>query len=117
MSEIKVDPTLIAHCGLYCAACRKYLQGRCPGCHENKKASWCTVRSCCMEHHYASCADCKEHPDPMSCRLFNNFIARVFGFVFRSNRAACISKIRELGPSGFASFMAERGLQSLPRRS
>jgi hypothetical protein len=116
MSQTKVDKNLIACCGLYCAACGKYAKGRCPGCRGNTKAGWCKVRRCCLEHGYLSCADCKEHLDPMSCKLFNNFIARIFGLVFNSNRQACILKIRELGPEGFASFMAERGLQSLPRR-
>ena len=49
---------LVARCGLYCGACGSYLKGRCPGCRENVKATWCKVRACCGEHSYASCADC-----------------------------------------------------------
>ncbi len=107
---------LVARCGLYCGACGRYLKGRCPGCRENAKAGWCKVRSCCAEHSYASCADCTEHLDPAGCARFDNFIARLFGLVFNSNRRACVLKIRELGPQGYAAFMAAERRQSLPRR-
>jgi hypothetical protein len=74
------------------------------------------VRACCEEHSYASCAECTEHPDPKTCRLFDNVIARVFGLVFNSDRRACVLKVRELGTEGFAALMAEQGRHSLPRR-
>ena len=89
------DAGLVAYCGLYCGACRSRTKGRCPGCHENSKATWCTVRKCCMDKSYASCADCKEFADPMGCGKYNNFIARVVGFVLRSDRAG-----RRLGGDG-----------------
>lgn len=31
----------IAACGLYCGACRKYLNDKCPGCRQNDRATWC----------------------------------------------------------------------------
>lgn len=114
--EVTKDPMLVAYCGLYCGACGSYLKGRCEGCHENVKASWCKVRSCCMEHQYGSCAECKEFTDPNECRKFNNLISKVVGFVLNSNRQACVLKIREMGVEDFASFMAEQKRQSLPRR-
>ena len=114
-----LDPKveLVAYCGLYCGACGSYLKGRCPGCRENAKATWCKVRTCCQEHAYASCADCVDHPDPAGCGRFNNVISRVIGFVLNSNRRACVLKIRELGPQGYAAFMAAQRRQSLPRRA
>jgi hypothetical protein len=115
MKEIVSDPNLVAHCGLYCGACKAYLKGRCPGCHENAKASWCKVRSCCMEQELATCADCDEFPDPMACRKYNNIVARVFGFIFRSDRAACIRQIREIGISGHADTMATQKRPSIKR--
>ena len=110
-----MNPDLVAHCGLYCGACGSYLKGRCPGCHDNVKATWCKIRVCCREHSYTTCADCQEFADPNDCGMFNNWIAKVVGFVLRSNRQACVLKIRELGVDGFAAYMAEKKLQSLPR--
>ena len=97
MSEIVSEPKMVAYRGLYCGACRSHTKGRCPGCHDNAKATWCKIRTCCMEKGYASCADCKDFADPMACAKYNNLISKVFGFVFRSNRAACIAQIKELG--------------------
>lgn len=116
MRELVADRSLIARCGLYCGACRAYLKGRCPGCKENAKASWCKIRSCCHQHGYASCADCSEFKDPNDCVKFNNFVGKVFAVLFNSNRRACILKIRELGPDGFARHMVQLGRQSLPRK-
>lgn len=115
MKEIVSSPDLVAYCGLYCGACGSYLRGRCPGCHENAKASWCAVRSCCMQNEYASCADCKEFSDPNECKKFNNFISKVFGFIFRSDRAACIRQIATLGIQGHADDMAMHKRQTIKR--
>ena len=115
MKEIVSDPNLVAHCGLYCGACKAYLKGRCPGCHENARASWCKVRSCCMEQELGTCADCGEFPDPMTCRKYNNIMAKLFGFIFRSDRAACIRQIREIGVSAHADTMAEHKRPSIKR--
>jgi len=116
VKEIIADPKMIACCGLYCGACRKYRQEKCPGCAGNVKASWCGIRTCVAEHGYTTCADCKEFPDPNNCRKFNNFFSKVFGLMFNSNRQSCILKIRELGLENYAEYMKEKGLQSLPRR-
>ncbi|MCK9421373.1 MAG: DUF3795 domain-containing protein [Bacteroidales bacterium] len=113
MKTVIADKKNIAYCGLYCGACRKYQSGSCPGCHENSKASWCKVRSCNIERGYSSCADCTEFPNPMDCKKFNNFFSKIFALIFRSDRAACIAKIRESGYDGFAAYMAEHGLQSV----
>lgn len=115
MKEIVSNPELIAHCGLYCGACKAYLKEKCPGCHENEKATWCKTRACCKENQYASCADCKEFNDLNDCKIFNNFVSKIFSFVFRSNRKACITKIQDIGVQEYADFMAENKLQSLKR--
>lgn len=113
MQAITVDPSLVAYCGLYCGACPRYLKGRCPGCRENRKASWCKVRSCNVEHGYASCADCTEFTDPHDCRKFHNVLSRLVGIVLRSDRRACVLQIRERGLEGHASAMAELGRPSI----
>jgi len=115
MKPITADAKLVAYCGLYCGACGAYLKGRCPGCHENKRATWCKVRSCCAARQYASCADCQQHGEPRDCRLFNNLIAKLFGLIFRSDRSACIRQIKELGVQGHAESMAELKQQTIKR--
>ena len=115
MKEISSDPGMIAYCGLYCGACKAYLKEKCKGCHENVKATWCKIRSCCSDNGYLSCADCKEFSDPNACGLFNNFMSKLFALIFRSNRAACIQQIKDLGIQGHADRMAELRLQSLKK--
>ena len=115
MKEIKSDSKLVAYCGLYCGACKRYLQDKCQGCHENNKATWCKVRSCGINNQYSSCAECKEFSDPNGCKMFNNFISKIFALIFRSNRTACIKQIRDVGIQGHAEMMAEHKLQSLKR--
>ncbi len=115
MKNIVADRQLVAYCGLYCGACKRYLNDKCPGCHENEKASWCKIRSCCRENQFQSCADCKEFPNPNDCKMFNNLLSKFFGFIFQSDRAACIQKIKELEVDGCAEYMAERKLPSIKR--
>lgn len=115
MSALPAQPELVACCGLYCGACRAQRKGKCPGCRDNAKAKWCTVRSCCLEKGIRTCAECTDFADPMACSKYNNFMARLFGFVFRSDRAACIVQIKQLGLEGHAQAMAEQGRQSIRR--
>ena len=42
-------------------------------------------------------------------------MSRIFGFVFRSARRACIERIREIGPAAYAEEMAAKGLQAIRR--
>ena len=113
--EIVNDANLIAYCGLFCAECRGYKKGTCAGCQKNENATWCKVRTCCMNNNYKSCADCKEFSNAMDCRKYNNFISKAFGFIFRSDRGACIAMIKEKGYENFAAYMAENKLQSMKR--
>ena len=115
MNEIVSDPSLVAYCGLYCGACKAYLRGKCPGCHEARRRGWCKIRSCCVDQQYTSCADCTKFRNPNDCSLFNTFISKLFGFIFRSDRAACIAQIRDLGIQGHADTMAARKQQAIKR--
>jgi hypothetical protein len=116
MGDIKNNIKLVAKCGLYCGSCGKYKQAKCSGCLENKKASWCKARTCCLEKNIASCADCNEFSDVMECRKYNNFMAKLFGFIFNSDRAACINQIKEKGYEQFAGEMVQNRIMTLKRK-
>jgi hypothetical protein len=116
MNDLVPDTALIAACGLYCGACRRHLAGKCAGCRANDGATWCKVRTCVLERGLSSCADCHDFARPKDCKKVDNPIAKVIGLLLNSNREACLLKIRELGPAGYASFMAQRRRQTLPRR-
>jgi len=115
MGDIRVDAGLVARCGLYCGACRSYLKDKCKGCSENVKATWCKIRTCCTEKQIATCADCPDFEDVRDCKKFDNAMARLFGLVFRSDRAACVDQIKSLGLEGHAQAMAASGRQSIRR--
>jgi hypothetical protein len=115
MKPIVADVNLTARCGLYCGACGTYRRGRCPGCHEKTNAGWCKVRACCLENGYSTCADCRIVADPRDCSKFHNFISKLFGLIFRSDRRACILQIRETGRQGHAERMAGSQLHSIKR--
>ena len=105
----------IAYCGLYCGACRSFVKGKCPWCKNNDKASWCKIRSCCIDNNYRSCADCTII-ELKNCKKFNNTIGKLFGLIFNSNRTACIERIREIGYNGFALEMDDSRMQTIKRR-
>lgn len=105
----------IAFCGLYCEECGKYKKEKCPGCAKNERASWCTVRKCCMENSYRSCAECTAFPDPMECSIFNNPVSKVIGFLFNSHRGKCIQYIKKNGYGAFSSHMEGLGRMSMKR--
>jgi hypothetical protein len=115
MKQVVSDSGLVAFCGLYCGGCRAYLNDKCSGCKENVKATWCKIKTCCMENKYVSCADCKDFKDVNDCKKFNNFISKIFAFVFRSNRKACIEQIQEKGKDKHTEIMASLKAHSLKR--
>ena len=104
---------LVAYCGLYCGACRKYMSDKCPGCRENSKATWCKIRPCCVDRDIASCADCTEFDRASDCKKFNNLIARLFSLIFRSDRQACIDLIKKKGYEEFAREMAHKQILAI----
>ncbi len=114
MEETRTNHLPIGACGLYCGACRKHLRGKCPGCHQNENATWCNIRKCCQENGFHTCAECAK--DVKECKLHNNFIGKVFAFVFRSDRAACIRYIRENGEQAYAEEMERRGQQTMKKK-
>ena len=114
MKEITINPQQIAACGLYCGACKKFLNGKCPGCKENEKASWCKIRKCCQEKGFHTCADCDKVVE--NCKIHNNFVGKIFAFLFNSDRTACIRYIRENGEDAFAEKMAKDKQMTMKRK-
>jgi hypothetical protein len=47
--------------------------------------------------------------------MFNNWIAKVFGLIFRSDRAACVRQIRHVGIEQHASEMAKNRRQTIKK--
>ncbi len=115
MKPIVKDPTLVARCGLYCGACKAYLKEKCPGCAENAKATWCKVKKCTAENNYTTCAECEQEGGTAACKEFNSFMAKIFGLIFRSDRAACVARIKEIGVELYAEEMAEKKMQSIKK--
>lgn len=115
MKDIEANTQLIAACGLYCGACRKYLADKCPGCHLNEKATWCKIRSCVNRHGYHSCAECAT--DVTQCKTYSNLIGKIFAFIFRSDRPACIRYIKDHGEQAFAEEMTRRKSQTMKKNS
>jgi hypothetical protein len=113
---IESKPEMVSFCGLYCGGCRSYLKGKCPGCAGNAKATWCKVRKCCMEKGIKSCADCTEFINPMECKKFNNFVSKVFAFVFRSDRAASIDMIKKIGYEGFTQHCLDNNIMVIRKQ-
>lgn len=113
MRQIKAHKDLIAHCGLYCGACQKYLSGKCASCQQNVSATWCQVRKCCQRLGHASCADCHSFSDVSQCLRYNNIFSKIIGLFLRSNRKTCIEKIKGEGYSGFAEYMATKKKRTL----
>ena len=103
--QIENSIDLIAYCGLYCASCKQYLKGKCPGCKENQKASWCKIRTCCIDNNFISCADCREFDNPKACKKYHNFVARLIELAFRSDRSKSIAFIKEYDYQAFADKM------------
>ena len=114
MKRITNDPQHIAACGLYCGACRKFLNGKCPGCKENEKASWCKIRKCCRERGIHTCAECDK--DVKECKIHNNLVGKLFAFLFSSDRTACIHYIKEHGEDAFAKTMADKKQMTIKKR-
>lgn len=109
------DTNQVAYCGLYCGACKRFLGKKCPGCQQNSKATWCKVRSCCIKNEIANCADCKSIGHK-ACPHFNNFMAKVFGLIFNSDRGKCIERIKEAGYLAYSIEMSEKKAQTIKRK-
>lgn len=115
MRGVTENAELVAFCGLYCGACGAFLKEKCNGCSKNEKATWCKIRVCCKAKKVTSCAECNEYTNPKDCNKFHNNMSKIFAFLFKSDRAACIAQIKALGKSGHAKRMTELRKHSLKK--
>lgn len=114
MKPIINSTELIAACGLYCGACKKYLKDKCPGCTKNRTATWCKIRQCCRNNGYKTCAECDMNIS--KCKYHKTFINKLYSFIFNSDRPACIRYIRRNGEKAYAERMTWEEQMSIRRR-
>lgn len=89
---------IVGCCGLVCSNCGAYTRGRCQGCHSDKPMfARCPVKACVKFRQYSTCADCSVYHDLKQCGKLHNFISRIIGFLFRSNRIGNLQLIRRIG--------------------
>lgn len=97
---------ILARCGLVCSDCGAYRKGKCGGCHCDKPMNaGCKVKPCAQDRNCTTCADCTDFENLKDCKKLNNFISKIFGLIFRSDRIGNLSRIRE---SGLDEFIAEK---------
>ena len=106
MAEIEDKTRLVAYCGLYCGGCGSYKKGRCKACKMDGGFSRCQVRKCCTELNYQSCAECDKY---LNCKTLDNFIAKIFAFIFRSDRKGNLGQIKEMGIEQWAREQVASG--------
>ncbi len=93
---------VLARCGLVCSNCGAHKKGRCGGCHCDKPMNrGCTVKKCCVDRQFGTCAECKEFEDLRECGKLNNWVAKIFAFIFRSDRIGSLCRIRDVGAEQF----------------
>ncbi len=101
----------LAYCGLVCSGCGAFTRDKCKGCHSPKPMhSRCLVKKCASEKGFVSCADCAVFPDLKDCKKLNNFVSKLFGLVFRSDRIGNLRKIRDTGLDEFRDSSMKRRL-------
>ena len=93
---------VLACCGLVCSECGAITKGKCQGCHSEKPMSLhCKVKPCVKERNWATCAECGDFTNLKDCKKLNNFISKIFAFIFRSDRIGNLNCIREVGLEKF----------------
>ena len=114
MKTIAPDNKNIAACGLYCGACRKFLAEKCSDVNQIKKQLG--VKSAHVAKKTSLILVLNAPHDVRECKLFSNWISKVFAFLFNSDRSACISYIKEQGEQAFAEEMTKRKCQTIRRK-
>ena len=100
------EKDILSYCGLYCNQCPKFIKEKCPGCLENYHATWCKTRKCCINNNFSTCAQCSQ--DLVACKKLNNFISKIFSFIFKIDRIAALKKIKNEGEENFIKEMKKQ---------
>ena len=115
MTEAMSDPPREAHvaaCGLFCTNCRAFKKGKCPGCQIAPRFRSCGIRACCVEKGILTCAECAEFASPRDyreCKTVNNLVAKVFAFLFKTDRPGALAVLRDEGRDAYLSQKRESG--------
>jgi len=94
----------VAACGLFCSNCGKFKSGRCQGCQVEPGFRSCPVRGCCAGRGLTSCAGCSDFAAPRDfreCGKLNSWLAKVFSFIFRSDRPGALTLLRDKGQAAY----------------
>jgi hypothetical protein len=80
------DILKIGCCGAYCKTCKAFTGNFCRGCktgyanaERDLSKAKCKIKSCCMSHNYASCADCIEYPSCNTIQSLHNHAGYKYG--------------------------------------
>ncbi len=93
---------MVAYCGLVCSDCGAFKKLKCHGCHSDKPMYRnCRVKKCAVDNNYSTCAECTEFEDLRGCRKLNNFVSKLMGLIFRTDRIGNLNRIREIGLEKF----------------
>lgn len=101
----------IAACGLFCSNCPKFKSGKCQGC-QIEPGYKCEVRDCVFEKDITGCWDCDEFKAPASfkdCKKINTFMGKIWKLVYKSDRPAALTMIRDQGKEAFIKSKLESG--------
>ncbi len=72
------------------------------------------IRQCCISKGHHTCAECDR--DVRECKIYSNFIDKVFALIFNSDRPACINYIRAHVEIAYADEMSKRKCQTIKRK-
>lgn len=94
-----------AYCGLYCGGCGRYKKGRWKRCRDDGGYDSCKIRKCAKDRGYFTCAECGEF---LECKKLDNFISKIFSFLFKSDRVGNLKEIKGIGVEKWSTQQAKK---------
>ncbi len=111
IADVKPDEH-IASCGLFCSNCGAFKKQKCQGCMVSPMYASCPIRKCAIEKGIITCAECSDFKSPRSykeCKKMNNFISKIFGLVFKSDRPGGLATLRDKGKEAYLAEKRKTG--------